>query len=138
MSHPTPERIRDLGERITQLAIKTKAKDHRAATLFLEMNELSKRSNKWGRAGRIIGAISGLAAFFGVESLHFTGFPNEAAVLGFVAAVMLFVASTLGFMLLGKLAMRAQIADWARRADALLREPREEPITTPKISSDTA
>ncbi len=120
MSGVSVDRISELNEQITQLALKTTAQE--PAALFMEFSALEERQTKWNKGGKIVGAVIGLGAFFVVDSIPFSGFPNEDVVLATVAALLLATATMVAVMLLGKYSMRAQIADWVQRADRIVRE----------------
>lgn len=141
MGGMTKDRINELRGHITLVMLTTHAAEPRA--LFDELGAFDRREQNWNKASRVAGGVIGVVVYFGtgyvIDLQPDRWFRDADVILGFVFAFVAFSVAMIGIMELGKVVMRPQIIDWARRADRFVREDRvaastsagKEPILPP-------
>jgi hypothetical protein len=104
--------------------MKSKAEQTRkeASALDRELMSLDLRQDKWVKVSQAIGFGVAIAVFVVMASQPDSGFKYEAVLLALVLSVVSSTFAWMGLAMLGKFLKRAQYADWAQRAERVVRE----------------
>ena len=136
MEKSSRERTNELVDRITQLTLKTTEQE--PERLFAELSAIEQRQVNWNKAAWYVGGATWVVVFLISDTKPDIWFHNDAIllglILGFVVGAVVFIA----LAMIGVAMMRAQVNDWARRAEIVVQaHDGGAPIST-TINTNTA
>src|SRR5579862_4308704 len=113
-----------LDRQLLQIGLKSQAEAVRneARALDAELIRLDLRQDKWVKVSKVVSAGVAIVAFAVMAAQPDSWFKYESVLLGLVLSLVSFPLLWMGLANLGKFTSRAQYANWAQRAERVVRE----------------